>query len=155
MVYTDEDPRTPKYVLESGLLHLHCLARTEQLVNFTKTVLTQPLFSVPFSSLAPLNVPLWSAVAEDTIERKGVERQLLMRLVDDSIVDHPLAALISTVLSYTSDNRSLMDNSEAERHRILHRSTRALERQICRGTLQNLHKPEYSHVVIEFCGILQ
>lgn len=111
----------------------------------------QPLFSLPALTLEPLR--LWLTVSDDVIERDGVARQLMMRLLDDSIVDHPLAALIATVFPYLSNEEFGRD--EARRHLLLLRSTRAMERQICKGTLQNSDQVKYAYMAAKYCYLLQ
>lgn len=91
---------------------------------------------------------------EDDRELSGLGRQLLIRLLDETIIDDTLADLISAVMYYFPSVQGVpMD--EARRHQLFHGSTRALERQICRGTLQNQDQIRYSHMAAEFCAILQ
>lgn len=140
-------------MLESALLHLHCLARTEQLVNFGTTVATCVLLLERDKRMNKICDPLWSALETDVTGCRGVERQLLMRLLDDSIIDYPLSNHISAVLHYFPLHATKVD--EDRRHQLLKGSTRALERQICRGTLQNLDQFEYSHLGEVYCGIVK
>lgn len=124
-------PDRDTFILQSGLLHIHCLARTEQIMTFAMSSATAAALWFHSRSKRTFST-IWNTIALDDALSNGLERQLLMRLRDVMILDYHLRYILATAMCFFTFGRSEID--EDRRHQLLYYSLRAVEHQVCIGT---------------------